>query len=155
MMMTSVWMSYLYICVYYLLVSGPPKPVTSHRLDPQTCCQGNRHYIPRIHLAHLPPLPILPHYPLIYLFLFPPSLSTTTLPLTLPIKPLTRGIVLLCLEESCYSNTPFVYLHQKVEAGRGTYMPWIGVLDCCKVPCKCCQSNLGSLEKQPVLLTPN
>ena len=29
-----------------------------HRQDPQTCCQGNSHHIPRIHLAHLPPLPM-------------------------------------------------------------------------------------------------
>jgi hypothetical protein len=36
-----------------------PNPVTSHigNRKPHICCQGNCHHIPRIHLAHLPPLP--------------------------------------------------------------------------------------------------
>ena len=42
-----------------MLVSGPPKPVTSNRCDPNTYFQGKSHHIPRIHLAHLPPLPVI------------------------------------------------------------------------------------------------
>jgi hypothetical protein len=39
----------------FLLVSGPLKPMILHR---HTCCQGDSHHIPRIHLAHLPPLAV-------------------------------------------------------------------------------------------------
>ena len=45
---------------HLVLVSGPLKPVTSHRQQHNlhTCCQGNSHAIPIIHSAHLPPLPM-------------------------------------------------------------------------------------------------
>jgi hypothetical protein len=41
------------------LASGPLKPMTSHRwqCNLQSCYQDNTYYIPRIYLAHLPPLP--------------------------------------------------------------------------------------------------
>jgi hypothetical protein len=42
-----------------LLVSGSQKPEISRRWDQYTCCQGNSHPIPRIHLAHLPDLPVI------------------------------------------------------------------------------------------------
>jgi len=48
--------------------------VTSHRRNPHTCCQGNSHHIPRIHLPHLPPLPVTIS-PSIYKEMFPWSLS--------------------------------------------------------------------------------
>jgi hypothetical protein len=76
--------------------------MTSHRQDPRTCCQGNSHHIPRIHLAHLPPLPVLCHHLYIkspYLSL---SLSLSLPPFSFchhlaplsPNKPLTRGTAL-------------------------------------------------------------
>ena len=45
---------------HWVLVSGlAPNPLTIHLGDSDlhTCCQGNRHHIARIHLAHFPPLP--------------------------------------------------------------------------------------------------
>lgn len=71
--------------------------------DQHTCCQGNSYHIPRIHLAHLSPLPVLRHHPYIKksspdlsLSLLPPSLSIATLPLSLPIN-----LTWKCL--ACYS----------------------------------------------------
>jgi hypothetical protein len=96
-------------------VSGSPKPAASHRWDPKTYCQGNSHHIPRIHLAHLPPLPVLGHHPCIKkappqslsLSLFPSSLSAAILPLSLPINLLLVELLwpgVLCLDLSHYSN---------------------------------------------------
>jgi hypothetical protein len=82
-------------------VSGSPKPAASHRWDPKTYCQGNSHHIPRIHLAHLPPLPVLGHHPCIKKA--PPQSLSLSLPLFSfrchlasfsPNKPLTRGTAL-------------------------------------------------------------
>ena len=59
-----------------MCASGPPKPVTSHRWDLQTCCQDNSHRIPRIHSAPFPLLPVLYHYSYIYKGNAPPSGKT-------------------------------------------------------------------------------
>lgn len=113
------WPLFLYHTLSFVhevavLLSGSLKPMTSHRRDLQTCCQGNSYHIPRIHLAHLPPLPVLHHHSYIKTNLpdlslsSPPSLSAITLLPSLPINLLHVELLwsgVLRLDSSCYSNT--------------------------------------------------
>ena len=83
---------------YFVLVSRPPKSVTSPRHNPHTCCQGNSYHIPRIHLAHLPYIPMKMSPSIcknVSPSLFPLSLSATTLPFNLSLN-LTQNSLAGC-----------------------------------------------------------
>ena len=98
-----------------MLVSGPLKPLTSQRLqcNPHTCCQVDIHHIPRIHLPHLPPLPVAispsickrkPHL-ISFSLSFPPSLSAATLTFSLSINLMWNCVAWCGLSGATHSAT--------------------------------------------------
>jgi hypothetical protein len=47
-----------------------------------------------------------------------------------------------------------MHTHVSVEIRRGYWIPGAGVTDSCELLCGCWELNLGPLQKQPVLSTP-